>query len=225
MKHARVSFVALSALALAAVPARADPIRFDFAATITHDVTYLGDPIPGLEVGGLITGFLVFESSTPNTHALPDHGSYDSVGPDGLYTLSVAAYTFSVPRVVVYTDPDPLTNGVAWDAYTAGTVPSGIDSAPYVAWSLRTVTGNDVLDSVALPLVPPPGPWSLSVGFYDADREMQAALIADVTSLEVAPAAVPEPGSLALLTMGLATAATRGLWTRKRRRSLQNHTT
>jgi len=70
---------------------------------------------------------------------------------------------------------------------------------------LEDTTGTLLVDETALPLIPALGQWTNAGGFF-RDNATAATIYFDITSLTQ----VPEPGTLSLLALGLATVACAG---------------
>lgn len=106
MRHT-ISLASILALALCLVgpPAAAAPITFDFTATVTS-ISELGvfTGMTGLSSGDTITGSYTFESTTTDTSASPNLGTYDGALTSvsivlGLVTLDYDLTSASTNRV------------------------------------------------------------------------------------------------------------------------------
>src|SRR5262245_46090618 len=87
-------------LSLSAIPASADPIRFNIEGTVTRTLVNVpaADVLfaqTGIKTGDLITGFYTFDPQTPGVN-----GHYHITGPFDLsldgYTLAARAYDIDV---------------------------------------------------------------------------------------------------------------------------------
>lgn len=192
------------ALSLHAGGLAAAPITFDFTGTVTQvPVLDPSDPFGDtIAFGTAITGSYTFESTTPDAIPSPDAGSYSMFGPPFGMQVDIGGNAFSAT--------DFLNIGVAnnfsgtVDQYTVLAQQTS-DEPLDIELFFEDNTGL-ALSSDALPTTPPPlllfqiRSFSL-IGTVDGN---QVEIGAQINTLTPAVTQVPVPGTLLLLSVGLA---------------------
>lgn len=196
----------------------AEMVTVELTAEVTH-VRDLNNLLGGqVQVGNVISGQYIYETTTPDTHPEP------TIPTVAQYRHTTTPYGMSVHAgpYVFQTDPSQVDflieicndHNPSADSYmlrSVNNLPINSDVAvPEIYWQLDDFQG-DAIDSVALTNAPPvlsdwQYPRSLSIGGADRDS---FRIKATVTSVQV----VPEPATLGLLGLGLT-----ALLTSRRRR-------
>lgn len=211
--------------------AMAYPITIDIEAVV-RDISDAGGLFGGaIEAGSLITGSYTYESTTPDSNDFPGVSDYwHSASPYGI-TLNSGSHTFATDPASVQFLVEISNNHYSGNdnyllrSYKNLALPGGIE-VDHISWQLDD-PGMTALSSDALPSGAPilsdwlqPSPSALTInggipdpayggmGYYLPD--MDFFIRADVTSAILrtgstdGPApAVPEPGSLACMALGL----------------------
>ena len=190
---------ALSGLILTPAPAKAALITVEIEAvvdSVSDDGNYLEGKI---KVGDIITGFYLYDSTTPDSNPSPYIGMYEH------YTLPYGI-KLSIGGFVFQSDPDDVdflvSVGNAGGPYSMDNYLiasrnnlSLSNGAPVdrISWQLDDPTGT-ALSSDALPTAPPVlDDWQTDVLVFGADRRY--GIGAHVTS------AIPEPSTIILLSL------------------------
>jgi hypothetical protein len=226
------TMAALLAGSAALLPAKAwaYPITIDIRAMVrevTDEAGLLGGTIAA---GSIITGSYTYESATPDNNDFPGVSDFwHSQNPYGI-SLNSDGLTFATdPDSVQFLVEIVNDHYAGFDNYLLRSyknldLPNGVEVA-HIAWQLDDPTMT-ALSSDALPLGPPilsdwlqPSPFALTIngglpdpvfgesGYYPPGQDF--FIRADVTSAilrsgTTPPCAVPEPGSLACMVLGLA---------------------
>jgi hypothetical protein len=199
VKFTKIILAGLTAIMLAAGigAAQAAPITFRFGGQVTIS------PVSGINIGDSISGLYTFDSdATAQFPSSPNVAIYDT----GLSSYSVQVGIFSGAassgRIIVADN-----FGGSIDVYNAGTsVLTGTSMSGLTAFQsfieLSTVSGT-ALSSFALPLSPPDlsdfSARTIVLRFLDASTMTNYTVRGSLTLLE----AVPAPGALAVLGLGL----------------------
>ncbi len=203
----------LALLALASICASAPnaaPLTFTFSGTLFQ---VDGTPPAGIEAGAPFTVTYTFDSSATDAAFDPAYGLYYSVGaPYGL-TVDVGGTTvFSSDNVrITVGDASFPTSEDTYDVYSAG-------GLTQVQLHLSDVS-ETAFSSDDLPLSPPPLADFDFIGFHYAEYlSLTPGILSfsahGATESFTESAAVPAPGTIALLSIGLAGAAA---WRRYKR--------
>jgi len=195
----------LCGLTLSPSSAQATLITIQIEAVV-DSVQDEGNYLEGkIGVGDIITGYYVYESTTPDSSPLdPVQGNYWHYSAPAGIALTVGGFNFM-------TDPFNIAfrvairNNAPGDVYSIGSsnnLPlSNGTPVDDIWWSLKDPTGT-ALSSDALPTISPIlDQWEANVLAIEADRRY--GIKAHVTS------AIPEPACIILLSIG-------GLFLRKR---------
>ncbi len=200
----------VSALSLISAHARADPVTFSYAGTITQ-VAALdpASPFPQLvEFGTAFNGTYTFDSEAVNG-ILGDPSSGSFASPLGTLTLNLGGLSFAFTGISigVFNSPGFDFYSVLFAENPTADNPTGIQ----LSLSLQDLTGT-ALSSNALPLLPP------SLSLFDTTNAFFFTDTIDGNQVEVGGSldalAVPEPPAPVVLVIIAAAAAT---WLRRRR--------
>jgi len=201
--------VVLCGLVFWPLPAEGTPITIEIEAivdSVDDDYGYLEGKI---NPGDLITGFYIYESTTPDSSPLdPIVGHYWHYAPPAGISLTVSGFEFktdptNINFLVGIVNDNPSGHDIYWiHSYNNLDLSNGI-SVDSISWQLNDPTGS-VFSSDALPTTAPVlDDWQSIYGLR-LDGERGGYIIdATVTS------AVPEPATIILLGLG-------GLLIRKR---------
>jgi hypothetical protein len=158
-------------------------------------------------VGDIITGFYVYESTTPDSSPLdPVQGNYWHYAPPAGIALTVGGFNFmtdpfNVAFHVALRNNDLSGDESYWLASSKNLALSNGTSVDNIVWLLNDSTAN-VFSTDALPQTPPLlANWKWNVLDVYADRKY--GIRGHVTS------AIPEPACIILISIG-------GLFLRKR---------
>lgn len=174
-------------------------------------VDFVDDPYGYLEgqvnPGDTITGFYIYESTTPDSEPLPTLGRYEhSTPPHGIF-ISLGGFDFetdpaNVDFLVEVADNYSSTDNYLLRSYNNIPLSNGT-LVDHISWQLDDPT-NTALSSDALPTTPPAlDDWQFNHLRLHGERGGYI-IDAQVTS------AIPEPASISILCLG-------GLLLRKRR--------
>ena len=198
--------VAVSVTLLTALTANAGLVTVDFSGTITK----IDDPngvISGTQIGDSFTGTLIYDTSLPSDNPGGDPAYYTYLpgttppfaAPLGL-TITVGSYTFSphytgLMQIQVLND----VGGSYPDAFSAENDVTVGTSYSLLGFVVGDSTGT-AFSSTALPTSFDLGKFDLGEVFLTSGGD--APDIFDGT-VNVGPAAVPEPTSVTLLALGV----------------------
>jgi len=196
------------ALAMTTLSVQAEVIEFDFTGT----VTYTDQTLAGVDLGKQLTGRFTYDSATAPSSVFGDAAAIYNLGADTTMSITLGDYHFLGGDAAAY-----VLDGVGSNQYDGFAIGAGDPlffqngvPVPYglLAISLSSKVGNTgVLSGLSLPT-------SLDASAFDSDdtslsygeiRLGGAAVTAvrfQVNQI-TATAAVPEPGSAALMGLGL----------------------
>jgi hypothetical protein len=214
MERFKWTVVVVFVLSICCMPVRAEIIRIGLTAVVDNvadSYNLLGNKI---HRGDTITGFYIYDSSTPNSDPQPTYyGSYRyTTAPYGM-SLIVGGITFQTDSTNVNFGIGVLHNfyGDPGDDYVVGSVNnlplSNEVTVASLHWQLSEYTGT-ALSGTELPLTPPdltkwPGMNALRIGggiFSNpqSPNDPTFAISSHVTNAFL----VPEPISLCLMALG-----------------------
>jgi len=190
----KICVVALACgIILVAGAAQALPITFSFTGKVTDD------PFGQSSFGAPISGSYTFDSAAVDSIASPTTGSFASAGAGFGFTANVDGTNYSVLGTLTVNTANNIAGGI--DQYGAIAQDSLLDLELF----LQDATGT-ALASDALPLLPPA---LASFGFrqfrlFSADAEFLGSVDSLVCTSGCGVQSVPEPGSLLLMSLALA---------------------
>jgi len=160
-----------------------------------------------IEAGDIITGFYVYESTTPDSSPLDSvQGNYWHYAPPAGIALTVGGFNFMTDPFNVAFHLAVRNNSPGDDSYWLASennlpLSNGI-LVDGIVWQLNDSIGSPFVSDALLPTAPVLTDWQWNVLDFHGERGGFHAF-AHVTS------AIPEPGIIVLLSMG-------GLFSRKR---------
>lgn len=217
----RPILVGALAAAILAVPTvtYAVPVTWSIVGQITGTGGPSGAPyFPAAVVGDAFEVLVSFDTDAP----LVRTSSGGSFGPGARYSYDPASIRFSVrvgasgpidfaygpefglPYSFLYLldDTGYASGGVPWDGFTFALGNLGSQLALSMRGGIL-----DIVNGPGLPMTPDPRLADLDQTFFQiatADGAETSFLSGEITAVRGAPTPVPEPGSMALLTLGLA---------------------
>jgi hypothetical protein len=180
------------------LPANATLITIQIEAVVDSVQDY-GNYLEGqINPGDIITGYYIYESTTPDSNPSLDVGDYEHyISPFGIF-LSVSGFDFETDPTNVDFFVEVVNNYPSGDYYLVGSSDnlslSNGTLVDRISWQLDDYTGY-ALSSDALPTTPPAlDDWQSNILNISGDRTF--GIWAHVTS------AVPEPTTFLLLSLG-----------------------
>jgi len=193
-------------LGFCASPAQAYLITIQIEAvvdSVEDDYGYLEGKI---NPGDIITGFYIYESTTPDTNPSSSVGDYWHHAPSYGISLTAGNFVFKTDPANVefiveilndhpWFDPDVNKDGYLLGSYNNLALSNGA-LVDHISWQLDDPTGNALLTDALLTIAPVLGDWQFNHLRIQGEKSNLFNINAHVTS------AIPEPATFFIFMLG-----------------------